>query len=136
MTKIEHVKKLLAYIESGLKNPTGRFTAPPLPRQLHDVLVSRMIGNTMLTDRDVVDISFDPEKPSEISIFTALRDHHHSRKLFDEYSESIPVFDEFLDFTISVLRNRAHGKILAGFTSDEAQRLQMRVEGRLKELGL
>lgn len=136
MTKTEHIQKLIAFIETNPKRPTPKFVSPtPLPSLVHDELHKRMIKNALLHDRDVLEISFTPEKPGVISIFTALESRHNG-SLFDKHSEEVPVFDEFLDFAISVLRNRAHNIIVAQFEAEEYQRKQLRVEGRMRELGL
>lgn len=136
MTKTEHIHKLITFIETNLTNPTKKFVAPPsLPREIRGELLKRMIKNALLSDRDVLEISFAPEHPNVISIFTALESRHNG-SLFDKHSEEIPVFDEFLDFAISVLKNQAHNVVGAQLEAEENQRKQLRVEARMKELGL
>jgi hypothetical protein len=135
MTKTEHIQKLIAFIETNLINPTRKFVAPPLPSKLYIQLLARVQRHEVLTDRDVLEVSFDPEKPGVISIFSALESRHNG-SLFDKHSEEVPVFDEFLDFAISVLRNQVHNVILGQLEAEENQRKQLRVEGRIRELGL
>ncbi len=138
MTKTEHIQKLIAFTQTNLMRPSNKFVAPtPLPRDLRDALVKRMKGNTtaLLDDRDVVEVSFYPASPDTISIYTALESGHNGSK-FDAYNEEVHVFDEFLDFAISVLRNRVSNIIFAQLEAEENQRKQLRVEARMRELGL
>lgn len=131
MTKIDHIKKLLSFLGGG----ADKFIAPrPLPSNLCKMIGDRMRDGSKLDD-DVVDIWLCSAKPLAISIFTALESHHNG-SLYDEHSEEVPVFDEFLDFAIGVLRNRAHNIVHAQIEAEENQRKQMRAEARMKELGL
>lgn len=136
MTKTEHIQKLLAFIGTNLIGKQTKFIAPrPLPCEVHEALYKRMQCPSALRDSDVLEISFDPEHPRTISVFTALESHHNG-SLYNEHSEEILVFDEFLDFAIDVLRNRVHSIVLAQIESEENQRKQLRAEARMKELGL
>lgn len=129
---------MISFTQANLTKPSKKFVAPtPLPRDLRDVLVKRMKGNmtALLDDRDVVEVSFYPTSPDTISIHTALESGHNGSE-FDTHDEDVPVFDEFLDFAISVLRNRAHNVVLGQIESEENQRKQLRAEAKMKELGL
>jgi hypothetical protein len=136
MTKTDHIQKLLDFISTNLTHKAKKFVAPrPLPRELHDKLIKRVVKIALLYDRDVLEISFDPQRPLVISVFTALESHHNG-SLYDEHTEQVPVFDEFLDFAISVLRNQVHNIVLGQLEAEEKQRKELRVHARMKELGL
>ncbi|HET6956743.1 MAG TPA: hypothetical protein VFI56_09180 [Vicinamibacterales bacterium] len=134
MTKAERIQKLLAFVGAGITPPPSVFHASTLPLPVHIGLREKMRANTLLDDRDVVDISFDPAHPLVISIFTALEDRRG--KMFDRHKEEVPVFDDFLNFAIDVLRGRARALILEQFEAEERERKDIRASLRMNELDL
>jgi hypothetical protein len=127
--KLAHLKKLMIHLN------LSRFEVPEGPGSYFDRISERMKQPDKMIDRDIIDISLSVAEPKAIRIYTAQESHHNGSE-WDQYNETIPVFEEFLDFAISVLRNRVYHEIAKAINAEEARKLRERIEKQMQDLGL
>jgi hypothetical protein len=114
-----------------------KFEVPegPYSGKIKNDILHRMQQPDRMLGRDIVNISLSIAEPEIIKIYTAQESHHNGIE-WDAYHETIPVFEEFLDFTISVLRNRVSNKIADAIKTEEKRKLNERIEKQMQDLKL
>lgn len=118
--KIEHIRKLLKFLYEDRFEMYDNLRHVP---QVRIELEKRTkLAEGGLLDPDEVIISFSPfSEPPIIRVGTAMTSHHNGSSYSGQIYD-VPLFEEFADFAISVLRNRAHNKISEGLERDEYER--------------
>lgn len=129
--KKQLVRRLLSYLEVEMfEDPRG-----PYSSRITELVAARMREPSRLVKRDIVVIQLSLKDTDTITIHTAQESHHNGDE-WDKYQEKIPVFEEFLDYAIAILRNRVSEKVRLEIERENEEALRARIQLKMRIAGL